>query len=93
MTITHGWKLFNLRKDGTIGPLFINRRQRIPSNQWLDAESHPTKGFAVRGQWHATSENQHHTSALKVEFGAEYSCKVSRQWTDQSRRVERGFGR
>ena len=56
MTITHGWKLFNLRKDGTIGPLFINRRQRIPSNQWLDAESHPTKGFAVRGQWHATSE-------------------------------------
>ena len=55
-TTINGWKLFNLRKDGTIGPLFINRRQRIPSNQWLDAESHPTKGFAPRPQWHATSE-------------------------------------
>ena len=51
-----GWKLFTQRKDGTIGPLFINRRQRIKAGEWMEAECHPTKGFAVRGQWHATSE-------------------------------------
>ena len=49
------WKLFNLRKDGSIGPLFINRRQRIPAGHCLPAESHPTRGFKLRPQWHATS--------------------------------------
>ena len=53
--VIHGYKLFNLRRDGSIGPLFINRRQRIDIGRWLPAESHPTKGFKVRPQWHATS--------------------------------------
>jgi hypothetical protein len=50
------YKLFSIRKDGSLGPLFINRRQRIEPGVWLKAESHPTKGFAIRPQWHATSE-------------------------------------
>lgn len=49
-----GYKLFRLRKDGTIGPLFINRRLVIPFGEWLPAESHPTKGYAYRPGWHAT---------------------------------------
>lgn len=48
-----GFKLFRQRKDGTLGPLFINARLRVPIGQWLDAETHPTKGFAVRHGWHA----------------------------------------
>jgi hypothetical protein len=48
------YKLFRLRKDGTLGPLFINRRQRITLGEWLPAESHPTKGFAVRPGWHCS---------------------------------------
>jgi len=51
-----GYKLFNLRKDGSIGPLFINRRQRIKLGVWYDAEDHPTKGYAHRPGWHATLE-------------------------------------
>jgi hypothetical protein len=47
------YKLLRLRKDGTLGPLFINRRQVIPIGTWLDAEDHPTKGFAHRPGWHA----------------------------------------
>ena len=47
------YKLLRLRKDGTLGPLFINRRQVIPIGQWLPAEVHPTKGYALRPGWHA----------------------------------------
>lgn len=47
------YKLFSVRKNGTLGPLFINKRQVIPVGQWLDAETHPRSGFAVRHGWHA----------------------------------------
>lgn len=47
-----GFKLFRVRKDGTIGPLFINRRQRVPVGEWIESEYHPTKGFAHRAGWH-----------------------------------------
>ena len=47
------FKLFRVRADGTLGPLFINRRQIIPLQTWLLAENHPTPGFAVRPGWHA----------------------------------------
>jgi hypothetical protein len=43
-----------LRKDGTLGSLFINKKVVIPMNIWLDAENHPTKGYAVRFGWHCT---------------------------------------
>jgi len=47
------YKLFTLRKDGTIGPLFINRRQRIPLDTWIEAGTeHPHKGFTYRPGWH-----------------------------------------
>lgn len=40
--------------DGSLAPLFIGKRQRIPQGVWLDAECIPTKGFAVRQGWHCT---------------------------------------
>lgn len=43
-------------KSGDITPLFINKSFRIPFNEWLEAESHPTKGFKVRPYWHCTPE-------------------------------------
>jgi len=49
------FKLFKKRKDGTIGPLFIGAKQRIPLGVWLDAEDIPTKGFAHRPGWHCGS--------------------------------------
>jgi len=50
------YKLFKRRSNGTLGPLFINARQIIPIGETMIAESHPTKGFAVREGWHATLE-------------------------------------
>lgn len=48
------YKLVKQRKDGSIGPLFLNARQRIPFGEWLDAEAHQRKGFAFRPGWHCT---------------------------------------
>lgn len=52
-TIT-GYKLFKVRANGTLGPLFINARQVVQVGEWLPAEDHPTKGFAHRPGWHCT---------------------------------------
>jgi len=41
-------------KDGSLSPLFINKKSRIPVGVWMDAELNPTKGFAVRKGWHCT---------------------------------------
>jgi hypothetical protein len=51
---TKAYKLFKIRSNGTIGPLFINARQVIELGEWLPAEDHPTNGFAHRPGWHAT---------------------------------------
>lgn len=53
MKTVPGYKLIRKRKDGTLGPLFINARQVIPVGVWLQAEAHRRKGFAFRPGWHA----------------------------------------
>jgi len=50
------YKLFRTLKDGNITPLFINKKYRLPINEWLEAESHPTTGFKYRPHWHCTSK-------------------------------------
>ena len=50
------YKLLIKRADGTLGPLLINRRQRIPIGEWLEAEDHPTKGYKHRPGWHTLRE-------------------------------------
>lgn len=49
------YKLFRVLSNGEITPLFINKKQRLPIGAWLEAESHPTKGFKHRPFWHCTS--------------------------------------
>ena len=49
------YKLCRQLKNGEISPLFINKKKRLPFNEWLNAEPHPTKGFAFRPFWHCTS--------------------------------------
>lgn len=46
------YKLFRVRKDGTLGSLFIDRKKKYTCKQWLSALEVPTKGFAVRAGWH-----------------------------------------
>lgn len=51
-----GYKLFRQRADGSLGPLFINRSQRLEVGVTYVAEDHPTKGYAHRPGWHICSE-------------------------------------
>lgn len=48
------YKLLRYKKDGKLYPLFINKKTSTPIGVWIDAECHPTKGFAVRKGWHCT---------------------------------------
>jgi len=69
------YKLCRQLKNGDITSLFINKKVKLPFNQWLEAESHPTKGFKVRPFWHCTSyPDAPHLSMknrvwIKVEMG------------------------
>ncbi len=47
-----GYKLFRLRKDGSLGPLFINKTLRLEVGGTYEAEAHRTKGYAFRPGWH-----------------------------------------
>ena len=46
------YKLLRVKKDGNLYPLFIHKTHSTPIGKWLQAECHPTKGFAVRQGWH-----------------------------------------
>lgn len=48
-----GYKLFEMRNDGKLFPLFIGKKKETPVNEWVPAEivmEH--KGFAHRPGWH-----------------------------------------
>ena len=49
------YKLVRQMKSGKLSPLFINKKLRFSFNEWLIAETHPTKGYAVRHGWHCCS--------------------------------------
>lgn len=46
------YKLFKVRKDGSIGSLFINASRRLPVGEWMEAEATKRKGFAFRPGFH-----------------------------------------
>ena len=51
--IKTGWKLFEMRDDQKLFPLFINKKEETPMNEWVMAEIvdyHPS--FAHRPGWH-----------------------------------------
>lgn len=49
------YKLFRVLKGGEITSLFINKKRKLPYDEWLEAESFPTKGYVHRPFWHCTS--------------------------------------
>jgi len=63
------YKLLKQRRDGSLGPLFINVKQKIPIGDWLESECHPTKGYAVRPGWHCTAKPKAPHLAKKPKSG------------------------
>lgn len=50
------YKLLRLRKNGTLGSLFIDRKGIIPTGVWLKAKAVRTRGYAFRPGWHCCAE-------------------------------------
>jgi len=46
------YKLFKIRKDGSIGSLFINASEKYELNTWMDARPIKKNGFAFRQGFH-----------------------------------------
>ena len=51
-----GFKLFRVDRKGYLHSLFIGKQPTLPIGEWLQSESLPTPGFAVRPGWHVCSE-------------------------------------
>lgn len=66
---TIAYKLFRCRSDGTIGPLFINRGLVITPGIWMEAESHPTRGFSLRPGWHCTLKPEAPHLSMNLKSG------------------------
>jgi hypothetical protein len=49
------FKLVRQRKNGTFGPLFIDKKLIFSFNVWLRAKSKFTKGFKLRPGWHVVA--------------------------------------
>ena len=82
-----GYKLFRLRKDGTLGPLFIDAKLRVPVGYWIEAKAVPTKGFAFRPGWHVCSKK----SAPHLSKKGRVWCKVSiKDWRAYERPKSQG---
>lgn len=71
--VIFGYKLVRKRKDGTLGPLFIDRGRVLQIRVWMHAEAVSTKGFAFRPGWHACSKK----SAPHLSKKGRVWCKVA----------------
>lgn len=81
------YKLFRIRKDGTLDEQRTNRRQRIPLGKPLVAESHRTKGYKYRPGWHVVdTPNAPHLSTVGRKW---YVVNIS-GWTKHVRPASQG---
>ena len=56
MKTSIGYKLFEMRNDGKLFPLFIGKTKETPMNEWVKAEIIPTPKFSVRPGWHLSTK-------------------------------------
>ena len=56
MKIKTGYKLFEMREDGKLFPLFIGKKKETPMNMWVPAEIIPTHNFSIRPGWHLSTK-------------------------------------
>jgi len=80
-----GYKLFRVRADGSLGTLFIGRKQRLPIGVWLESEAIPTKGYAFRPGWHVCSKQSAPHLSTKGRVWARVELDG---WRNEHRRPE-----
>ena len=55
MKVSKGFKLFEMRDDGRLFPLFIGKTKETIMGEWIPAEIIPTPKFSVRPGWHLST--------------------------------------
>lgn len=80
-----GYKLFEMREDGKLFPLFIGKNQEAPMNIWVSAEivmEH--KGFAHRPGWHlgATMPSAPWLMSADGTYKSQRSKRFKRVWCE-----------
>lgn len=80
-----GYKLFEMREDGKLFPLFIGKNQEAPMNIWVPAEivmEH--KGFAHRPGWHlgATMPSAPWLMSADGTYKSQRSKRFKRVWCE-----------
>ena len=63
------YKLLRIRKDGTMGPLFVNRKQIIEVGKWLEAIDGKPKNLANRPGFHCTHSPEAGHIKLELKSG------------------------
>jgi len=96
MTTIKGYKLFALKrtKPGQLFSLFIHAQEPVPLNTWLQAESFPTKGYAVRPGWHVGAKPRAPHLSSKGRVWAEVEIQADLNWqpvVDELRRKSLDF--
>ena len=86
------WKLFRLRKDGTLGPLFINRKQVITPGVPYKAEYCPTPGYKPEAGWHCCRQRfAPHLKTVLANGERRVWRKVEiKYWTTRTRPLAQG---
>jgi hypothetical protein len=82
------YKLLRLRKDGTLGPLFVGRDIVIPVSEWMKARVDlPHPGLAHRPGFHCCSEIKAPHIKLQLKNGERRVwCVVQIEDYDELRR-------
>lgn len=85
--IKTGYKLFEMRDDGKLFPLFIGKTQETPMNEWVMAENithHP--GFAARPGWHicdsAFPPDAPWLKSFNGTYGSQRGKRFKRVWCE-----------
>ena len=92
------YKLLRVRKDGTLGPLFVERTRVLPVGGYLEARMDiEPKALATRPGWHCTSKPEaphlktdpknEDRQWWKVEI-PDVGCEDGRVWTQEIHRPE-----
>lgn len=83
--IKKGYKLFEMRDDGKLFPLFIGKNETTPMNEWVMAEiieHHP--GFAHRPGWHIGTQLPSAPWLMSYSgiYGSQRGKKFKRVWCE-----------
>lgn len=72
------FKLMAIRKNGTLGSLFIDKRKKVAVGEWMTAQCVPTKGFKVRTGFHSmlTPKAPHLSRKGRVWVKVELAGKI-----------------